>query len=509
MTELNSPSNPSNTLIREVDGVYAFIMPENLEFDTTKLPDIIVVDEITHFSNPEILLLNEIRTRTGKVDVIGLGDTNQMGYQLKIGDRFMNFGLVGINAIQAPPLKLSIRAANESQRINMDLLVSLNNEISKILTRFPNRLEANSKIDEFLINTNTVTSLDYYLDDSEIKGTYITDGYNTTDFNRVKNIIQEKGRNFIILTETGELSDDYIKVLQDVGLYENGQLNENIAVKDGNELLEEVLTKQIQGSEVDHIIFDSDIINKYPDVKDKMKAFYTYASRSKEGSTVIGKEGLAQTKLVNAEMSQHPPIVYQPLVESTINELKEKRIAELKSYLGEDTKLSQTGFTWDGTTEVTEDSTKDSTEDPTEKTNFLLASEVRTPITREGPIDPDTNGKKGLLKIEEDTIIRRTEKGKTFGVMLHSFYNNLGIEGDKFNLTEIVVNRENPSTDLNGIKNVSDRKHVDVLLKEWANFKTDALFGNINNDEYTNYLNHIFGVDFNNNRNELNKINTT
>ena len=345
MSELNNPSNPDNTLIREVDGVYAFIMPENLEFDTTKLPDVIVVDEITHFSNPEILLLNEIRTRTGKVDVIGLGDPNQMGYQLKIGDRFMNFGLVGINAIQAPPLKLSIRAANESQRINMDLLVSLNNEIAKILTRFPNILEANSKIDEFLINTNTVTSLDYYLDDSEIKGTYITNGYNRTDFNRVKNIIQNKGRKFIILTETGELSDDYIKVLQDVGLYENGKLNENIAVKDGNELLEEVLTKQIQGSEVDHIIFDSDIINKYPDVKDKMKAFYTYASRSKEGSMVIGEEGLAQTRLVNAEMSKYPPIVYQPLVESTINELKEKRISELKSYLGEDTKLSQRGFT--------------------------------------------------------------------------------------------------------------------------------------------------------------------
>lgn len=425
-----------------------------------------IIDEFTHFSNAEILLLNEISNRTGKVNIVMLGDPNQMGYQLKLKKEnlteFINFGFVGINTIAPPPLKITVRASNELRRYNNELYLTLLSNITSLYSQYKNSTDAINAVDNYIKKLDTIKSLKYYLEDSEIKGTYITEGYNISDFNRIKKMIIDKGRSFVILTENGELSEDFRQVLQDVGLYQNGMLNENITVKDGIKLLEDIDAGKIQGSEVDHIIFDAGLISKFDKKRDQIRSLYTFDSRSRIGSMIIGKDYLnkgSNLEITNAEQANYPPIEYQPLTESVIETLKNEKLEELKASVGNDLTLSGKAFNWDNIGEIS----------GTDDTKIGIG---RGSVLNQSGNEVIDGVNKGTYSKEEINALKNAVKPikpEDFKIMIHSFYNNLGVKHEldsSGNLSKIIVDRSNPATDLNGPHSVTDVKSITQILNE-------------------------------------------
>jgi len=74
------------------------------------LPNLLLIDEITHFSSFELYLLNEIskysyyKDNLNFMKIIGAGDPTQLGHLIKVGNDYYEYNMDSINAIFTPRL---------------------------------------------------------------------------------------------------------------------------------------------------------------------------------------------------------------------------------------------------------------------------------------------------------------------------------------------------------------------------------------------------------------------
>ena len=473
--EIKTPSAAENKYISLVDAILKFKLPEGWDANLSleNLPNLLLIDEVTHYSFAELHILSEIsrlsyyKDSSNFMKIVGAGDQNQLGYSAEIGGKFYSYNVNSVNAIFTPRLWSTVRPMNNQKRDNNDMFVGITEQLTAIQKKFGDDLnKAKKESEKFLKDVNTITALSYFMNDNTLNGDYITTADNKIPFKTLKNIVSQNPNKTIgVLTKTGQLTPELNKVLSDVGLIEaDGKTNIKLYTPDS-----------VQGSEVDYFIFDSNLIDKYDKVRDNVKAFYTYMSRAKNGTIILDPDSTLETRfgIVNGDKASYTE-QFEILTDEVIKKAKERRKTDLKELLGNDYKTSDSdNFKWK-TGDATIEEVSDSIDIP----------------TRPGFVDYEDNSEKSE-KTEENTIKKKAEAGD-FRYMLHSFYSNpnADIKGDS-----IIVDQSKTPTDLN-LKNslASGGKEV---IAAWSKLSTDLLHnladkGTISSKDYAPYLKHIF-----------------
>lgn len=470
-----------------------------IEYD--KLPNILVIDEVTHFSKAELQLLDFIskksyaNNKSNFMKVVGVGDKNQRGFKIYSpkNKQYVDYSTDSLAAVFTPPLNLSVRASNDQKRSNTDMLLGLMNRADELYFKaekeaelsgtIPNYKELNQKLSEFLKDVRNNLGLKYYKSDDTLEGDLIIKDYKElTPFKSIKKSIENNPKLTIgILTENGRINEELLDTLTNAGF-----------TKDDIDNIKIFVPANVQGNEVDYFIFDSSIIENFDKLIDTLRSFYTYTTRSKIGSIIIDKKNDLYNKLniENAAPSTYP-VVYDPLTPEVIKELKDKRVSKLKKFVNDNMDISEESyFKW----KVGEE---EEVKDRFDKEILELPS-----------ISPDPSENKFIhTKIDTEKTVYPQTTGFTqddFGIMFHSFYNNPNAKvsvDEQGNYVSITVDRSRINSDLNGIDNVTDPKKVQTILTEWGRLRSELLHNDVkvkSSTSYKNFFNHIFGNEIGN-----------
>ena len=482
--EIKDIKSNKNTIITLEDSVLKINLPENWEesVNFNNLPNLLIIDEVTHYSFAELHLLNQISKLSYKKDstnfmkVIGAGDPTQLGYLAEIDGKFYEYNVNAVNSINVPRLWSTIRASNVQKRTNNDTFTGLVQKVVSVYRKHSrDPITAENEAKEFLKNVNTITGLSNYSSDNELYGDIITDKPDKRILTSIKNAIAEDPNKKIgILSDNGEIDAELNKVLSELGLIKPDGSHPNIVV---------FTTNNIQGREIDYFIFDAKFVSKFDKTKDQIRAFNTYMSRSKDASIIIDSNNFLKEQLdiTNATPSTYK-FKYDPLTKEVIAKSKEIRKKALIELLGENPTIVDDNFKWK----------TGSTEEVQEETS------IEVPTT---PLFVDASNEKKEALEEEKRNIETALKGlnlpaSEYKYMLHSFYNN---PNAKVSDSSIEVNSTGTKTDLNLLRNINNKQEVQNIIKDWAGLKNFLLHnidsvkkGKISSRGFQNYLKNIF-----------------
>lgn len=269
--------------------------------------------------------------------VVGVGDQTQMGYKAELNGEYVEYNINNTNAIFAPPLAVSVRASNEDKRSNMDLTQGLINKANDLFDAAMEKHRdspglatqaANEALQTFLTDVHGNLGLRHFLSEDSFNGDIIVKDYGHKAFASIRAAMEADSELTLgLLTADGAMTEEMKTSLIEAGFNEE-LLNDETRVKLFSR-------SNVQGSEADFFIFDAATIEKFDKLKDILRAFYTYASRSREGTVIVDKNNDLFVKL-NIENSKPSiyPVRYNPLTPEMITELKNARIAELETVLG-------------------------------------------------------------------------------------------------------------------------------------------------------------------------------
>lgn len=242
----------------------------------------------------------------------------------------------------------------------------------------------------------------------------IVNEVNSTHISSIANALKNDPEATLgILTSDGEIPSSYKQIIEDSGI--------------SSDRIVKFTPGIIQGSEVDYIIFDVDLVKKFDAIRDKYKALYTFATRSKKGTIIVDSEGFLKDgmKLENNKMSKNPGY-YDPLTKDVIDKAKEDRKKKLDEILKGDMELSPDAmFKWKmGKTENVEEDSFDT-------------DSVTPPLAEVGNRFVKVPGNK-VIQVKnfyEDDRKKGTIETKDFKLILYSFYKNpnvsISITGNK------------------------------------------------------------------------------
>lgn len=498
--EIKDPYNAENTYIHIVDRALDITLPEGWEneVDFKNLPNLLLIDEITHYSFAELTILNAIsklsynKDSTNFMKIVGAGDPTQLGYLAKVDNLYYSYNIDAMNAIFTPRLWTTVRSANNQKRENNETFNEIVNKLTSIYKELNGEPElATTKAIEFLKNVNTITGLNYHISDTQITGDIILKNYDKSLFLKLKKIIDSNPEKSIgILTNNGSIDSKLNDILSEVGLINADGTHPNIKI---------FTPENIQGNEVNYFIFSSDFITLYDKVRDNLKAFYTYISRSIDGSIILDEKNTLESEfdITQAKQTEYPTR-FEPLTKEVIAKAKERRVNDLNTLLGNDPKVSSDdNFKWKiGSEEINVIPIEDSVEVKPVDTLVDYTTDDKLHQTQE-------------KKKVADILSKVKISAKSFKFMFHSFYNNPNakIANDK---SKITVNPDNTNTDLNLISDVSGEKEVKQIIENWTKLKNFAIHnlktiegGTISSKGFKNYLKHIFteSSDFENDQN--------
>ena len=464
---ITDPVSGSST-ITLTDNILNNKWIETIIANLENLPNLLLIDEITHYSFIELYLLNAISKYSFNnlslnfMKIIGAGDDNQLGYLSKIDNKYYEYNISSVNAIFTPKLWASVRSSNNQQRINTERFVRITRDVTKMYKDNKGDHEtSNSEALKYLETNKELNTLSYFEDDNTINGSKIITELDKKTVNTLKNIIQKDSSVKIgILTKDNKLPEKWNSLLTDAGIITPDSMNNIIMYN----------PKNIQGSEVDYFIFDAKLIDVYDKIRDNLKAFYTFMSRSKKGTIIVDQNNILKTdyKIENG-LKDNYTTTFEPMTPAVIEQAKETKREFLKSLLSENPKPSETdNFKW-----------KVGAVDKTEEEPIIEAQYVQ-PIVK----------KKSIV-----TKVKQLKDAETsdFKPMFYTFYNNPNVFIDE---SGIKVNNNNLPFDLNGLINSSTEDYKKVI-EEWTLLKNYILFNqtesSVLSTKYKSYLEHIFG----------------
>lgn len=424
--ELHNATSPLLT----IDNDLVNINFDNISFDIpSDLPNLIFVDEVTHFDAVELAVINELikRARVGSEGkpginfrMIGAGDPTQNG-STYIHGRMYNIDWV--SGTFTPQLGITVRTLNVQKRSNNDSLAAIT---KKAIANYE-RKEDTSKVLNIIGDGIILKS---YLGKDAIDGDLLVNS-NTIPENVLKTlytIIQESPKTVIgILSQTGTLDSDIKEAFDKIGISE---INYKVYTPDN-----------IQGSEADYFIFNTNNV-KGSNIVRSLRNLYTYMSRARHGTIVLNSDPNSKnTEFINVTNDDGSVIkllkksedfrdIIPPLRSDLILANKETRIQSLKQLLDPNFNIVYDNF------------------------KFL-----------EGEVVPDEGFNDNILKnIEEpdekseDEFLGKPEDN--FNYRLHTFYNDLNliykINGDTTTIT----------------KNLDNEKYGLGLAIDWGNKTT-------------------------------------
>ena len=436
------------------------------------LPNLLLIDEVTHFSSFELYLLNAISKHSYAKDslnfmkIIATGDPTQLGNLVKVNKDYYSYNVDGINAIFTPRLWATIRSANNQKRLNNDRYIRVVRELEKIYKGNKSDYEKSSnEALAYLEMTKDLNTLAYYETSTAIAGDKIVKDLDKSIVNILAAKQQADPKVTIgIMTSDGNLPEEWNQLLSEAG----------IITPNDSSRIKLFTPKNVQGSEVDYFIFDADAITLYDKIRDNLKAFYTFKTRSKIASIIVDKENvLEKFKIANAkkDLTSTP---FEFLTPQVVKAAKEKRALDLETLLGKDAKTSpHDNFKW--------------------KVSNLETKEDLVDSRFVGPEIPEISLLHPMVNSKEEKIIENIALKDDFKILLHTFYNNPGAVIDKSG--NIIVNNNDPATDLNFLQNVDSIESKSVI-KQWIALKNHLL--HLNFTEKTNKpVTTILSTDFN------------
>lgn len=293
--------------VSQEDGLACVKLKNNLSIQKiNNTPKNIIIDEITHFSTPELLAISKF-CETNNIHLIVLGDTHQNGYFDK--DNVGNIENNSLIAWRTPPMYLSLRNGNAIKVANQSPLINM---IDKLAVEEPS-IYGRTIYDDIFKSFR----LKYYNKET-FNGDLITDSIDDDLLNKIP---KDATIGFI-----GDNTSPEYKKLVDAGF----KVSDPIAPLD------------VQGREFDYVVVDKkwalDPIGdnwslNYYNIQNFNKDFYTMITRSTQG-TILIDNGLSNIIGKSVEVESNG--VYSG-IEKSIENFRKKRIPEIDKAL-EDTK---------------------------------------------------------------------------------------------------------------------------------------------------------------------------
>lgn len=401
----------------------------------TNLPDIIFIDETSHYTALELELINEVVRRAGAdgkiIKVFAAGDILQRGVDLNE----INYNVGRVSGIFAPNLFLTIRAQNNQQRDNNDILSSYIRSVSRY---WENKNVSTQKVFDFELSEGI--NLKYFQDVNTFNGSRIVKETVPLDvLASISNNIKANPAKMvgILANESGDISDDLKSKLESAGIKES-----NYKIISPN---------KVQGQEFDYFIFNTSSI-KEKSVFDALKAIYTFSSRAKNGTVIVNDQpiefGGNEIKLY--DKADRATEELSPMSAETIKELKDTRENELKTILEGKTNLSS-DFKFNASADIPASISEETT------------------ISTDDSVDVDDSKVEGLI---DNPVVKfaltKYSEGKYTGsknIMIHTFYNDVNIDTSESGDDVIIsknLNSRYSANDSNGNKISSG---LDYLLK--------------------------------------------
>lgn len=428
--------------IKEIqnNGVIEFGVNENA-FDnvtiTTTLPDILFLDEVTHFGAHELYLLNLLSKKAsenGKTfKIFAAGDTSQNGYEYD----GVSFNVDYVSGIFTPKLALAIRSLNIQQRKINDYMSSISNYTRK------NWSSSKDNDTIFKVIGDNIT-LPVFFNEDVLNGAYIINS-NEVPENVVKilanNIQKNKDTKIAILDNSGYIPNYLSELFKKYNI-----TNSNYVV---------YTEHNIQGAEADYFIFNTSAIKKSNSLASKIRALNTYLSRGKNGTIVLNDspENLP-FKLVQEKDDYTQNI--QPLDQDTIASNKKDRVSILTSILKDYDKTKYDNFKF--STDVDND-----TEEL--KENNLTVDEIVGKLT--------FTEKETLPELPVQNKSEAVSNNKD-SYLVHSFYNDLNASIVK-NADGTISLIKNPGSFYGLEASKLSQKNFESLIEDYISLKYDIL----------------------------------
>jgi hypothetical protein len=380
----------------------------------TNLPDLLFIDEVTHFTALELGVINEIAKKAwaeGKlIKIVGAGDQSQNGAKF-FG---ASFNVDRVSGIFTPFINLVVRAENSQKRENNDYVSSL---VRKSIKHFNNYKIDSSKVMGFI---DKGILLKYYLDDKTLCGDLLTTDkvIPTKVLTALVNIIKENPKTVIgILTDSGTL---------DPNLQE--QLTKANISMDNVKLF---TPDNIQGSEANYFIFKTSQV-KSNHILGALRNLYTYMSRSKSASIIINDELISNEKdsttLNLIATAEDFPNFITPINEDLIKDTKQKRIEKLTKLLDPNFSLVDDNFKFKKDAVIEE------------------AEEILPEVSISGKPDDEVNHVVPQPQVILDKKLKTKPDDHKF--MLHTFYNDINVRFTIVDDNKVLLEK-NDRTNLN------------------------------------------------------------
>lgn len=234
-------------------------------------PNIVIIDEVTHFSQAELQIINNWAS-LNKVRIITLGHGKQQGYSKSGG----NISAVScFTLFRTPILYLSLRESNVQVSDNNANILNVLDEVEQELINYADVNTKTQHMDEFSRSKMKDIRLVFY-NQEQLNGTAVTKQLSEKVIQNLKDENKE-------VAYVGEKDSDIAKQLTDAGIKFI--------------LLDE---EQLQGQEFDFLIYDKQWKYDLSDEKsgitfagwtgyNLIKKLYTVVSRMQQGGIIIDK----------------------------------------------------------------------------------------------------------------------------------------------------------------------------------------------------------------------------
>ena len=416
-------------------------------------PKHLVIDEATHFSTPELLLVSKFCDLNG-INLILIGDEHQNGYNKN------NIGSIEENSLiawRSPSLYLSLRNGNALKVSNQQPLLSV---IDKLSISDPGTL-GNTVYEQTFKNIQ----LRYYNKDT-FSGEMIAD---TVPSDVLSKIPKDASVGFI-----GDSSSTEYQKLRDAGL----------KVSDPMSPLD------VQGREFDYVVVDKkwkldlgdNWNNNNININQFAKDLYTLITRSTKG-TILIDNGLSDI-IQSAESEFNGE--YSGLTTS-VQRFREKRLPEIEKALADNQEVSE---------EPQGDSTSDS-DQPTNEPAVIGGQEISEEQLQEEttPVKEDGDNSKEEAESASDEMEQNTILSNPVTTYSSVSYSGINTAGD------IWVNDTNSTSDLGiFVKPGEEVKEGKVdLMRKVIQLKNIIIYGSEYYDRLPPETREIFSKDsFNN-----------
>lgn len=340
--DLNN-DNIINLISNNSDGLFKVIKIENrtiLELNTKKvdtlirkklepkfIPEIILIDECTQYSQPELQILNYLAEKFN-IKIILSGDSLQKGIAFYADSQAFK----DLDLWQSTRLNISIRSANNQKNNN-------NSQFNKALFKYEElssqtNQSVNQSFKEYLDQPENNILINYFESENKLVGDKFVDNLLESDSDLKKMINQVREENQLNPNNPTKLM--IITKLNDENNPENQSLIDKLKTlglkADEYELFsyEDDHNKAVQGSEAKFVIVDD--FGWDSEIGINLRNLYTYASRSTKGSLIqLSKDKLYNLHIIN-QKDKRTQIDEIPQL-SNKKDLKDKKSEQIKNLL--------------------------------------------------------------------------------------------------------------------------------------------------------------------------------